>query len=142
MAFRFEPLVVSATDMVTFLDPVYLPYNKAGAKYLKEKLEEGMEEAKGMLNRFTAALATCINPDRNSSPKHSSAPPQPEKQPAPTHPKFRRFNHHGRVDFSMEKDFYENEYLAALTSHFYWDDVDVACFVATELAGKPTKLTE
>lgn len=57
-----------------------------------------------------------------------------------THPAFLKFNHHGRVDFSVEEALFENSYLAAISSHFsYWDDIDIASFLAIEFCSLPLK---
>jgi hypothetical protein len=63
-----------------------------------------------------------------------SLPATPED--SPTHPKFKAFNHHGRIDYSIEEDFFANEYVAALTSHFYWEDENFAIFLAHEISEK------
>lgn len=57
-----------------------------------------------------------------------------------THPKLMCFNHHGRIDYCLEEGLFENSYIAAISSHVsYWEDIDVASFLAVEIGGLPQK---
>ena len=48
------------------------------------------------------------------------------------------FNHHfRRVDFSLQDSVMENPYISALGAHFvYWNDMDIAAFIVSELIKK------
>lgn len=120
--------------------------------HLKRQIDEGMQDLKQRANKARDSLVNALpNWIRNTlgSPKsgeesfylEGKTTPQSDKwKLAMSHPKLLSFNHHGRVDFSLEESLFESSYISAISSHMsYWADIDIAAFLAVEIGGLPLK---
>lgn len=163
VAYRMEPLVVPPEEMLRFTKPVLLPYCKKGALHLKRQMEDGMQEWKERAFRAKEDLVNSVTRSLNVLPEwlraslrspvageggksiegaveesqHLDATQQPR---ITTHTALMRFNRHGRIDFSIEEALFESAYISAISSHLsYWEDIDVASFLAVEIGGLPIK---
>jgi hypothetical protein len=162
-----EPLVVPPEEMSKFVYPVRLPYNKKGALHLKRQMEENIQDLKEKASKakddIVLSLTSSMNklPDwlrnRIGSPPNdyiprvegstaqelASPPPVSENIYPLTHQRnCAGFNRYGRLDFCLEESLFENSYVSAIRSHLsYWDDIDVASFLACELLSLPKRPT-
>lgn len=159
-----EPLVVPPEEMIRFTKPVLLPYCKKGALHLKRQMEDGMQEWKERAFRAKEDLVNSVTKSLNVLPEWLRASLRSpvadegekrviegaveenqhldatQKSSITTHAGLMRFNRHGRIDFSIEEALFENAYISAISSHLsYWEDIDVASFLAVEIGGLPTK---
>ncbi|PJF16658.1 hypothetical protein PSACC_03530 [Paramicrosporidium saccamoebae] len=146
LAYRLEPLIVPPAEMARLTYPVRLPYNKRGALHLKRQMEEGVQEIRSKANKAKDELVNSLTKSMSSLPEwlrpRIASPEAPKaleetvEKPTPlgVNAGLIKFNHHGRVDYSIEESLFENSYVSAIRSHFsYWDDIDIASFLAVEL---------
>lgn len=145
-----EPLIVPPEEMVNFSSPVRLPYYKKGALHLKRQVEEQVQSLQDKASKakedFVNALPEWMRP-RSASPaklitgaEGGDSASVGRKLSRSGAPSLSSFNHHCRIDYSVEESLLENSYLAAIRSHFsYWDDIDIASFIVVESTGLPTR---
>ena len=137
-------------EMINYQSPLRLPYYKKGVLHLKRQMEEHVQTLQGKAAKakedFIQSLPEWIRKRINSPPADLPLSIEGEESAeslltnSTTHPALSRFNQHGRIDFAIEKSLLENSYLAAIRTHFsYWEDIDVASFIAVELACLPAK---
>jgi len=138
VAHRIEPLILKKKDYIKeegeILKPNPVPYSKGGLTgtvrefqgYQKDFALRSMKLFGGVYN----AVQAFIDP-KSESREIKDDDDVEEKFDARN---IRHINPHGRLDYVIQADILDNQYLAAIPAHSsYWNDKDTISFVLAEL---------
>lgn len=156
VAHRFESLSTprvlkseSSRAAAALPPPLKIPYHKSGLTRFKMDVEAKIARAKDDWAKLTFKLPTWLGGNGGSNDVKESNDVKIDKEASDEtelitcaligddNP-LAAFNHHfRRVDFSLQDSVMENPYISALGAHFvYWNDMDIAAFIVSELIKK------
>jgi hypothetical protein len=136
VAHRIEPLILKKKQFNKedgeILKPNPVPYSKGGLTgtvrefqgFQKDFAQRGMK----LFGNVYSAVQAFIDPDKSS---RQTSPVEEEK----FNPRdLKNINPNGRLDYVIQADILDNQYLAAIPAHSsYWNDQDTISFLLAEL---------